>query len=91
MDGRDNLRMGCGISVDKLNGRCKHQQEHVKTQWGGQNRLEGSRAESPLLVMRIPEKFRRLLKRAAKARGITPSALAREILEKALEREGRRS
>jgi hypothetical protein len=57
----------------------------VKAKWGGQNRLEGSRAESPLLVLRIPEKLLGELKRQAKARGIKPSALAREMIERALE------
>lgn len=63
----------------------------MKRRRGGQNRLVGSRAESPLLVLRVPESFLRLLKDAAKARKVTLSALAREILEKALENEGRRS
>jgi|GEM_PF-6653941 len=55
-------------------------------------RLKGTRAgsESPLLVLRFPERFHRMLKRAAKARKLKPSALAREMLEKALEAEEKR-
>ena len=59
---------------------------------GGNTRLEGTKpgTTSPLLVLRFPAKFQRMLKRAAKARKIRPSALAREILEKALEAEEKR-
>lgn len=55
-------------------------------------RLKGTRAGSvsPLLVLRFPEKFHRMLKRMAKERKIKPSALARKILEKALEAVERR-
>lgn len=56
------------------------------------NRLPATRTgESPLLVLRFSPKYHRMLKRAAKARKIRPSVLAREILEKALDAwEGRR-
>ena len=58
---------------------------------GGQNRLDGTKEGiSPLLVLRFPMKFHRMLQRVAKARGVKPSALAREILEKALVAEERR-
>lgn len=50
------------------------------------NRLEGSRSESPVLLVRVPASLLALLKRKAKTRGLTPSALAREILERSLNR-----
>lgn len=63
----------------------------VKKQWGGQNRLEGSRAESPLLVLRVSESLLETLKRVADKNEKKASTFARELLEKALELEGRRS
>ena len=59
---------------------------------GGHTRLKGTKpgTTSPLLVLRFPAKFHRMLKRAAKVRKMKPSALAREILEKALEAEEKR-
>jgi hypothetical protein len=62
-----------------------------KKRGGGQNRLEGSRATSPVLLLRVPPRLLRSIKAAARERNVTPSALVREILEKALERNGRRS
>lgn len=59
---------------------------------GGHNRLEGTKKGiSPLLVLRFPVRFHKMLARAAKARKMKPSSLARELLERALEaEEGRR-
>lgn len=55
------------------------------------NRLEETKeGKSPLLVLRFPPKYHRLLKRAAKAKNQKPSALAREILETALDAEEKR-
>lgn len=54
---------------------------------GGWNRLKGSKAgtDSPVLLVRLPRKLLAALQRKAKARGGLPvSALAREILEKAM-------
>ena len=59
---------------------------------GGQNRLVGTKkgTNSPLLVLRFSPRYSALLKRVAKARKAKPSTLARDLLEKALEREERR-
>lgn len=48
-----------------------------------------SKGVSPVLLLRIPAPLLRALRRAAKQRKVTASALAREILEKTLERKGR--
>lgn len=52
------------------------------------NRLKGSRGESPVLLLRVPPGLLAALKREARARGLKPSALAREILERALLKQG---
>lgn len=59
--------------------------------WGGHNRLGKVGEVSPLFALRLPSPLFRVLHREARARKLSPAKLAREILEKALEREGRRS
>ena len=56
---------------------------------GGHNRLVGTKkgVNSPLLALRLSMKHARILRRLAKGH---PSKMARELLEKALEKEEKR-
>jgi len=65
--------------------------EMAKGRGGGWNRLEGSKATSPIFMLRVPPALLRSLKSAARAQELTPSALAREILAQAVGGAGRRS
>jgi hypothetical protein len=62
-----------------------------KKRGGGQNRLGKVGEVSPLFVLRLPSPLLRALRREARMRNLAPSALAREILGKALKLKGRRS
>jgi hypothetical protein len=65
--------------------------EMGKERGGGWNRLEGSKTRSPILMLRVPPALLKTLRGAARDRKLTPSALARHILAKALVGKGKRS